>query len=66
GDETFGKNFETGGAGGFFGALGGELHLGPGAALLELQASSASIDQFMLRNTNAGALSVSLGYRIFL
>lgn len=66
GDQAFGKNFETGGAGGFFGALGGELHLGPGAALLEVQASSARVDQLMLRETNAGAVMVSLGYRVFL
>ncbi|MBM4362708.1 MAG: hypothetical protein FJ104_08505 [Deltaproteobacteria bacterium] len=51
---------------GFYGALGGELHVGPGAVLLEVQTGYAAVDGFVLRDTNVGALNAALGYRLFL
>ncbi len=67
GDESFGTNTEYGKAFGFYGAAGGELHLGPGAALLELQWSRVRVaDQYVLRHTNVSALNLALGYRFFL
>lgn len=62
----FGSNQETSSAFGFYGALGAELYLGPGAALLEVQTGQASTDQFILRSTNVSSLNVALGYRVFL
>lgn len=64
--EPFGENTEDTLSFGFSGAVGGELYLGPGALLLEVQVGWAPMDGFVLRNTNVGALNVSLGYRIFL
>jgi hypothetical protein len=66
GSEPFGKNEETSTKLGVFAALGGELHVGPGALLLELSLSWVKIDGYILRNTSAGALGLSLGYRFFL
>jgi hypothetical protein len=66
GGESFGKNDETMTQIGVFGALGAELHFGPGAALLELSIATAGIDHYVLRDTSAGSLSVAVGYRIFL
>lgn len=65
-DRLFLSNTETGGALGFYGALGAELHVGPGAVLLELQGTAVTVDQFVLRDTNLSALNVALGYRLFL
>lgn len=64
--QPFFENTETGSTFGFYGALGGELYLGPGAILLEVQTGAAGVDQFILRDTNASALNVALGYRFFL
>ncbi len=66
GAESFGENEETATNFGIFGALGAELHIGPGAVLLELQTGYARIDGFVLRDTSAGSLNVALGYRLFL
>jgi len=66
GSESFGENEETATNFGVFGALGAELHIGPGAILLELQTGYAKIDGFVLRDTSAGSLNVALGYRLFL
>jgi hypothetical protein len=66
GGQAFGPNEETVTRVGLFGALGAELHFGPGAALLELSLAWARIDNYVLRDTSVGALSISLGYRIFL
>lgn len=65
GGEPFGTNEETGTAFGFLFQLGGELYLGPGALLLELALNGAPLDQTILADTNASALDVYLGYRIF-
>lgn len=48
-----------------FAALGGELHVGPGALLLAVSLSWAKADGYILRRTSAGALGLSLGYRVF-
>lgn len=64
--EAFGKNEETATKFGFYGALGGELHVGPGAVLLEVQTGYAAVDGFVLRDTNVGALNVAVGYRLFI
>jgi hypothetical protein len=64
--EPFGENEETGSAFGVFGALGAELFLGPGAALIELSMTWAKIDGYILRDTSAGSLSIAVGYRLFL
>jgi hypothetical protein len=64
--QPFGKNEETASSVGVFAALGTELHLGPGAVLIELSTSWAKIDGYVLRATSAGALGLALGYRIFL
>ena len=66
GGEAFGLNHETVTRLGLFGALGAELHFGPGAALLEVSMAWAHIDNYVLRDTSVGALAVSLGYRVFL
>jgi hypothetical protein len=66
GVDAFGENREGATSAGFYGALGGEVHFGPGAALLEAQVTYAGIDGFVMRDTNAGALNLALGYRLFL
>jgi hypothetical protein len=66
GGQAFGDNAETATKFGFFGALGGEIHFGPGAVLLEVQTGYAGVDGFVLRNTNVGALNAALGYRLFI
>jgi hypothetical protein len=63
---AFGENEETGSAFGVFGALGAELFLGPGAALIELSMTWAQIDGYVLRDTSAGSLALAVGYRLFL
>lgn len=66
GTQAFGSNDETATKFGFYGALGGELHFGPGAVLLEVQTGYAGVDGFVLRDTNVGALNVAVGYRLFI
>lgn len=66
GGKPFGENEETCTAVGLFGALGAELYLGPGAALVELSMTWAEIDGYVLRETSAGSLGIGLGYRLFL
>lgn len=65
-EKPFGENQETATAIGLFAALGAEVHFGPGALLLEVSTSWAKVDNYILRNTSAGALGVALGYRVFL
>jgi|GEM_PF-1387714 len=65
GGEPFGANEETDTRFGFLGAIGGELFVGPGALTLELQIGYATVDGFILRDTNVGALNALLGYRFF-
>lgn len=47
--------------------LGGvELFVGPGALLTELSFGWAALDGYIMRDTNLGALSLALGYRVIL
>lgn len=64
--EPFGDHEETATDYGGYGALGGDLFLGPGSLLLEIQFGYAPVDGYVLRDTNAGSLNFALGYRIFL
>jgi hypothetical protein len=66
GGQAFGANEETATHVGLFGALGAELHFGPGAALIELSMTWAHVDGYVLRDTSAGALGAAVGYRVFL
>jgi hypothetical protein len=43
---------------------GAELFVGPGALLAELSFGWASVNSFVLRNTNLGALNLAVGYRL--
>lgn len=63
GGEPFGNNEETGTFWGFFGAVGAELHVGPGAILLEVQLNQVGIDAWVLRDTNLSSLDIFAGYR---
>ena len=64
--EAFGAHEETATSLGPYGALGGELFLGPGALLLELQVGYATLDGTIFADHNVGALNTVLGYRLFL
>jgi hypothetical protein len=64
--QPFGENVETSMAYGVVGVLGGELKLGPGAALLEVSAGWAALAQTITGETTAGVLAAQLGYRLFL
>jgi hypothetical protein len=64
--EAFGENEETVTKIGAYAGLGVELHFGPGAVLLEASLGWAKIDGYVLRDTSAGAIGLSLGYRLFL
>jgi hypothetical protein len=66
GEQAFGENEETTTQFGVWGALGTEFHFGPGALLLEVSLAWAKIDGYVLRDTSAGALGGSIGYRLFL
>ncbi|MFW6368960.1 MAG: hypothetical protein ACOC0J_00055, partial [Myxococcota bacterium] len=64
GGEPFGDNEETETRAGVYAAAGTELALGPGALLAELGMGWAKIDGYVLRDTSAGALNLSIGYRM--
>ncbi len=64
--ESFGDNEETATSVGFYGALGCDIFLGPGAVLAELQIAYAGLDGYVMRNTNVGALNLAVGYRLML
>lgn len=66
GGKAFGDNDETATRVGIFGALGAELCLGPGAALIELSMTWARVNGYVLRDTSAGSLGIGIGYRLFL
>ncbi|MDH5673303.1 MAG: hypothetical protein OEZ06_14210 [Myxococcales bacterium] len=66
GDEPFGKNEETFADFGGYAALGADFFLGPGAILAELQFATASVEQYVLRDTNVGTLNLAVGYRLIL
>ncbi len=45
---------------------GAELYVGPGALLAELSFGWASLDGFVMRDTNLGELNLAVGYRLML
>ena len=66
GGEALGTSTETQSKFGLL-LLGGlEAYVGPGALLAELSFGWASIDSYILRDTDAGALSLAVGYRVVL
>jgi hypothetical protein len=64
--QTLGENQETSSAWGAYFAGGIDVYLGPGAVLVELQLGFASVNDFVLRDTNVGVLNLMVGYRLFL
>lgn len=66
GEEGFGENEETQVDFGLAAMAGGEFFLGPGAILAELSFGWAQLDGFVMRDTNLGALNLTVGYRLVL
>lgn len=64
--ESFGENEETQSDFGLVLLGGVDIFLGPGALLAELSFGWAKLDGFVMRDTNLGALSLSVGYRVML
>jgi len=66
GDQAYGRNQETQTRVGLLLLGGAELYVGPGALLGELSFGWASVNSFVLRNTNLGAWNLAVGYRLML
>ena len=66
GGVPFPESRETATSGGFYGALGAEVYLGPGGAFFEVQSTYAPQDGFILRDTHASGVYLALGYRLFI
>lgn len=66
GAEAFGEYKEKSTSVGVYGAIGGDLFVGPGSILLEIQAATSRINEYVLQDTNNGALNIAIGYRFFL
>jgi hypothetical protein len=66
GSQAYGRNQETQTRVGLLLLGGAELYVGPGALLAELSFGWASVNSFVLRNTNLGALNLAVGYRLML
>lgn len=64
--EAFGESEETQSDFGLVLLGGVDIFVGPGALLAELSFGWASLDGFVMRDTNLGALSLSVGYRVML
>lgn len=64
--EAFGENLEQSTDFGGYGEVGADFFVGPGAIMAELQLGFTPIDSFVMRDTNAGALNLAIGYRFFL
>jgi hypothetical protein len=64
--EPFGEYEEQDTDFGGYAALGADFFVGPGSILVEVQFGYASVDNFILRDTNTGALNALVGYRMFL
>jgi hypothetical protein len=64
--QAYGRNEETQTRVGLLLLGGAELYVGPGALLAELSFGWASVNSFVLRNTNLGALNLAVGYRLML
>ncbi len=66
GKEAFGENTEQSTEFGVSLLLGGELRLGPGAALFEISFGTSSLPHRITGDTSTGALAFLLGYRLFI
>jgi len=66
GGEDLGESEETSTNVGAYFAVGADFFLGPGALLAELQITQASVDAYVLRDTNASSLNLAVGYRLML
>ncbi|MCA9541412.1 MAG: outer membrane beta-barrel protein [Myxococcales bacterium] len=66
GGQDFGTQTETDQEWGFYGALGIDWFLGPGAALFEVQGVYGALDGYVLRDTHLGSLNAAIGYRLML
>ena len=64
GGESYGDNDETQTKFGLVLLGGVDIFVGPGALLAELSFGWAPLDGYVLRNTNLGALSLAVGYRL--
>jgi hypothetical protein len=64
GGQDYGANDETQTKFGLVLLGGVDIFVGPGALLAELSFGWASLDGYVLRNTNLGALSLAVGYRL--
>lgn len=66
GGQALGENTEHSTQFGVVFLGGGELRLGPGAALLEVSFGFSNLPHTITGDTSTGALAVELGYRLFL
>jgi hypothetical protein len=66
GGQTYSPSDETQTRAGLLLLGGVEIFAGPGALLAELSFGWASVNSFVLRDTNLGALNLTLGYRLVL
>jgi len=66
GGQAFGENLEQSTDFGAYGEAGADFFVGPGAIMAELQLGFTPINSFVMRDTNAGALNLAIGYRFFL
>lgn len=64
--QAFGTYVESAFDIGYYGAVGSDFAVGPGAILVELQSSTAFVDRFVLRDTATTSLQLAVGYRFFL
>jgi hypothetical protein len=64
--EKFGESDETQTDFGLVLLAGLDIFVGPGALLAELSFGWAALDGFIMRDTNLGALSLAVGYRVML
>ena len=64
GGQAYGRNEEKQTRVGLLLLGGVELFVGPGALLGELSFGWASVNSFVLRITNLGALNLAVGYRL--
>jgi len=62
----FGRNTETSSQFGFAVSVGGELRLGPGAALLDVAFGYGDLPHAVTGETSTGSLAAQIGYRFFL
>jgi hypothetical protein len=63
GGEAFGENREMAAEIGFYGALGGEMKLGPGALFAQVAMSWSQLGGDITGDANSGALTPSVGWR---